>query len=165
MAGRRQRLPPLTATTSSPPCVTHPPLTSHLMLIVASSPLLRQQHADANTLTLSSLSSSSSSSSRSATSSEPRPGDTGATRLPMKIFHDGNLPQCVRMSLRCDDDISSCGAQFNSTAWGVATRSSTRWFADALGMAPQQPVTGGASSLGRSRRHPHRSGGIEIAAW
>ena len=64
------------------------------MLIVASSPLLRQQRADANTLTSSSLSSSSSSSSsssRSATSSEPRVGDTGVTRLPMKIFHDGKV--------------------------------------------------------------------------
>jgi hypothetical protein len=54
MAGRRQRLPPLTATASNPPFVTRPPPTSHLMLIVVSSPLLRQQRADANTLTLSS---------------------------------------------------------------------------------------------------------------
>jgi len=38
-----------------------------------------------------SSSSSSSSSSRSATSSEPRQGDTGVTRLPMKIFHDGKV--------------------------------------------------------------------------
>ena len=54
MAGRWQRLPPLTATASNPPFVTWPPPTSHLMLIVVSSPLLRQQRADANTLTLSS---------------------------------------------------------------------------------------------------------------
>ena len=37
------------------------------------------------------LSSSSSSSLRSATSSEPRQGDTGVTRLLMKIFHDGKV--------------------------------------------------------------------------
>jgi hypothetical protein len=51
MVGRRQWLPPLTATTSNPPFVTLPPPTSHLMLIVASSPILRQQRAGDNTLT------------------------------------------------------------------------------------------------------------------
>ena len=46
---RRRRPPPLTTTTSPPSLVTRPPShTSHLMLIVAYSPLLRLQRADAN---------------------------------------------------------------------------------------------------------------------
>ena len=52
--GTAAMAPPFHSHHLDSPFVTRPPPTSHLMLIVASSPLLRQQRADANTLASSS---------------------------------------------------------------------------------------------------------------
>ena len=49
--GMAETAPPSHSHHLNPPFVTRPPPTSHLMLIVASSPLLRQQRVDDNTLT------------------------------------------------------------------------------------------------------------------